>query len=189
MHTILLIVANLAVISALLWFFDVPYRQYRIDLLRDQLFGARDSLFAAARDGAISFSNPACEMTRQIINGMIQLSDQVGLWQLLLMQMTRRFWEVPQERAKFSRRLANARSALTSNERKVVDDVLDNAHKHLLSHVAHTSLCLFPFAFAAEAFGVLPLSKSDRSVSKRVLDWLDGQAYVIGKLRVLTEVA
>jgi len=139
--------------------FDLPYRQYRIDLLRHQLFGARDSLFAAALDGAISFNDPAYGMTRQIINGMIRFAHQVGFWQLLLMLMTRRIWEVPQQQAKFPRHFANARSALTSNGRKVVDDALNCAHRSLLSHVAHTSLCLFPFAVcldvSATAFGAL----------------------------------
>lgn len=191
MNSVVLVVLDLAMVSALLWLFDVPYRQYRIDLLRYQLFGAQDALFMAARDGVISFNDPAYAVTRKIIDGMMLFADQVGVWQLLLMRVTRRLWEIPQEQEKFARHLAEARSALTSNQIKVIDDVLNRAHDYLLWHVAHTSLCLFPFAVGMKAtarvFGTLAMAKSSGIVGKPLLDWFDRQAYEIGERRLLPE--
>jgi hypothetical protein len=191
----LLVILNLGAISGLVWFFDVPYRQFRIDLLRHRLFGVRGALFIAARDGRISFSNPAYGLTRQTINGMIRFAHQVSFWQLLFMIATRRLWNIPAEQSRFSERFNQAKSDLTSDGKKVLDEVLNCAHGILIAHMAHTSLLLFPFALlltmAARVFGALNLvvGTTDGSVPKPVLDWVDCQAYAVGEPEPLPNAA
>lgn len=68
-----------------LWY---QWRMYRVDALRQRLFAERDKLFDMAADGLINFDNPAYELLRWRLNGMIRFAHHVTFarwfWTLLL---------------------------------------------------------------------------------------------------------
>lgn len=68
----------------LLWvLFFWLYRDYRLDLFRQQLFALRDELFDVALAGEIRFDDKAYGLLRITINGTIQYGHQLGFLQLL----------------------------------------------------------------------------------------------------------
>lgn len=55
------------------------YRDYRLDLFRDQLFALRDELFDLAASGKIDFDSKAYGMLRTTLNGFIRFSHRFGV--------------------------------------------------------------------------------------------------------------
>jgi hypothetical protein len=66
----------------LLW--DVFFKAYRLDALRQRLFNLRGDLFDYAATGAISFNHPAYGMLRTRINRLIRFAHRFTSMQLLL---------------------------------------------------------------------------------------------------------
>src|SRR5689334_20196537 len=63
---------------ALLWFLIFRLaREYRIDALRDRLFGIRERLFDYAANEGISFENPAYTRLRMLINSLIRFAHRL----------------------------------------------------------------------------------------------------------------
>lgn len=55
------------------------YRDYRVDVFRQNMFDVRDELFDFARDGGIAFDHPAYRGLRSVCNGYIRFGHQVAI--------------------------------------------------------------------------------------------------------------
>jgi len=55
------------------------YRDYRVDLFRQELFQVRDELFDFAAQGQIPFDHPAYVGLREVFNGYIRFAHRVGI--------------------------------------------------------------------------------------------------------------
>ena len=70
---------------AALWFFLAYFwRDYRIDALRDELFGLRDQLFMYAAERNIDFDNPAYAILRERMNALIRFAHEFTLTKFLI---------------------------------------------------------------------------------------------------------
>jgi len=78
-------------LAALLWLLLGPYNDFRVDRLRQELFGLRDELFDRAASGAIGFDSSAYMATRQMLNGMIRFSHRLSFSRLATLVLLRRF--------------------------------------------------------------------------------------------------
>lgn len=185
-HTI--VILNLICISALFWLFDIQYRQYRIDLLRSQLFRLRDDLFDAADRGVIAFDDPAYTMTRQMMNGMIRFAHEVGLWRALVMYGLRKYIDREGKVEALDARYNAVRDALLPEAREVVDKAMREAHVRVLSHVLHTSVISFPLVIVAKHI-LIPAIRAQISLNKwfervfpaTVRKEFDQEAYLAGE--------
>jgi hypothetical protein len=63
---------------------SVLYRDYRIDVFRENLFALRAELFDLARRGEIAFDHPAYVDLRTTINGWLRFADRISLLQVML---------------------------------------------------------------------------------------------------------
>jgi hypothetical protein len=59
-------------------------REYRIEQLRQRLFGIRDELFDFAAEGYIEFSHPAYTASRMTINSLIRYSHRITVSRVFL---------------------------------------------------------------------------------------------------------
>ncbi|MGZ5887742.1 MAG: hypothetical protein ACXWKI_12445, partial [Ramlibacter sp.] len=55
------------------------YNGYRVDVLRQELFEIRDSLFDEAAAGRIDFESHAYRATRLVLNGLLRFAHQLSL--------------------------------------------------------------------------------------------------------------
>ncbi|MBL8271209.1 hypothetical protein [Steroidobacter sp.] len=186
MNSILVVVANLLVIGALLWLFDVLYRAYRLDLLRFHIFRARDDLFLAAERGEIAFEDRAYGMTRQMLNGMIRYAHVLGLWRAVALILFQRRTADIKELERFWASYGEAIKALPLHSRKQVMRAMAEAHVAILSYLCHTSLLLFPFVFvgkwmirlASRVSGFARIAR--KAIPAQAKQIFDHQAYEIG---------
>ena len=71
-------------IAALLFIALVLFNNYRVDLLRQELFELRDRLFDEAMAGRLSFDSRAYRATRIMINGMLRFAHRASLARFLV---------------------------------------------------------------------------------------------------------
>jgi hypothetical protein len=145
MDSQLTLILNLLSLSALLWFFNTRYRNYRAEILRYDLQRARLRLVEAAHDGLLPFDHPACLMTRQYLRHMIRFGHEFGIWHVgMLFAAQRLWWGAEDERD--ARRFDLAVDSLESEARQVVDLALADVRRAFGWYLLHTSLLTFPFA-------------------------------------------
>jgi hypothetical protein len=186
MEKLVLVILNLVALSALLYFFDYPYRRYRERALRDHIFCVRDELFSAAERGLLSFDNLAYTTTRRMLNGMIRYAHTLSVWRVLVLVASERMWREDEEDAYFAR-YAKALDDLSTPARQAIDDAMTEAHLALLSHLLHTSLFFLPGAIVGKY--VTRIFISTRTKVQAIIDSkllrptnsaLDREAYLVG---------
>ena len=74
-------IAGLAVLSILV-FALVP--AYRLDAFRQRMFAERDSLWDYAASGKIAFTDPAYQLLRKLMNGLIRYGHQLTFFRALM---------------------------------------------------------------------------------------------------------
>ena len=75
---IAIVLATAISLFGVLAFLRWPYRHYRMDRFRDEIFDIRSQLFCLGAD-EIGFDHPAYGMFRQMLNGFIRFGDRLGL--------------------------------------------------------------------------------------------------------------
>jgi hypothetical protein len=126
------------------WLWAIEYRRYRILLLKNYLFEARDELFTAALRKRLSFDDPAYGMTRTILNGMLRQAEALSLPHMTGMMLTRFWWSNTRIEYRFNAQFERAQTQLTEDGRAAVRKALDQAHVAIVSHMLHISLTLGP---------------------------------------------
>src|SRR6266850_2188296 len=71
------------------------WRYYRIDSLRNELFALRNELFDYAATGMISFGDPAYNMLRNVMNGIIRFPHRVSLFSITMVLVAQRISRNP----------------------------------------------------------------------------------------------
>jgi hypothetical protein len=129
-----------ALLLVLWWLWAIEYRRYRVLVLKNSLFEARDALFAAAVQGKLSFDDPAYGMSRILLNGMLRQAEALSLPHFVGMMLTRAWWSDAEVERRFNERYSRAQTQLTEAGRGAVRGVIDRAHVAIVSHVLHISL-------------------------------------------------
>ena len=165
-------VAFWLLLAALWWLFHWPYRSYRLDDARYQLFVIRDRLFEAAADGAsVRFEDRAYGMTRTTINGMLRNLEDYGVFRLVFIVW--RYSRDEQLRAmctQHEQAFESAVQQLTPEGQRLVGDTVFQANRVLLTYVLHTSLLMLVLYFSYKLLQrVLTLSEIAGRLYK---DWV-----------------
>lgn len=56
------------------------YREYRVDLFRQEMFALRDDFFDFASEGDLDFDHPAYGLLRSTMNGYIRFGHRLTMW-------------------------------------------------------------------------------------------------------------
>ena len=64
------------------------YRVYRVDVFRQDMFELRDKLFDFAREGGISFDDPAYRGLRSMCNGYIRFGHRISISSAVIFSRT-----------------------------------------------------------------------------------------------------
>jgi len=181
------------------WLWAVEYRRFRVLVLKNALFEARDLLFRAAERGTLSFDDPAYGMTRSLLNGMLRQAEAFSLPHFMGMLLTRAWWSNANVERRFNERYVRARAQLSDAGRDVVRRAIDVAHVAIVSHVLHISLvCALPLhlfkvstrirAITApqsrtpNVLGSIVHSRAGRGPVHETLGALDASAHLVGDL-------
>ena len=71
-------IINLSIGLFILWaFVYLCYRDYRLDIFREELFIVRNELFEYAASGALPFDSPAYSLLRNFVNQMIRYAHSL----------------------------------------------------------------------------------------------------------------
>jgi hypothetical protein len=196
--TIKLVLAA-ALLLVLWWLWAIEYRRYRVLVLKNSLFEARDSLFAAVEQGKLSFDDPAYGMSRILLNGMLRQAEAFSLPHFIGMMLTRFWWSNGEVERRFNERYSRAQAQLTEAGREVVRDVINRAHVAIVSHVLHISLvfggplhllkgwyrvCALaaPRRHTPNVLESIVYSGSTRGPMHETLGTLDASAHLVGDL-------
>jgi hypothetical protein len=181
------------------WLWAIEYRRYRVLVLKNSLFEARDALFAAAAQGKLSFDDPAYGMSRILLNGMLRQAEALSLPHFAGMMLTRAWWSNADVERRFNERYSRAQTQLTEAGREVVRGVIDRAHLAIVSHVLHISLVFglplhllkawyrmttstAPQAGSRNLLETIVSSGSTRGPVHETLGTLDASAHLVGDL-------
>lgn len=142
--------SSLLSIAALWVMFFWFYREYRLDLTRQRLFGLRDELFDLARSGRLHFSHPAYGMLRRVMNGSIRHGHRLGLVNMTLFYLLiRRDPAMIGLVTSFETRWEEASSSLPEDVQHQLLSIRQRLHAQLAEHLLFTQPILF--------FALLPL--------------------------------
>lgn len=136
MDQLVTVLATCLSILALWAFFRWPYRRYRLDRFRDEIFEIRGQLFLLAAQGSLSFDHPAYGNLRQTLNGFIRFGNRLSLSSFVTFAF---FTDEQSPHRQYGRRArAQWEKAVSSLEQPVKDQVLDlesAMHVALLRHL------------------------------------------------------
>ncbi len=168
-------------IAVIWWLFAWLYCDYRLDLLRFRLFVARDKLFSYAEQGKIDFDSSAYLLTRTMINGSLRFAHRLTLTDLIIMIVVQKKYN-PNGGAQHHARLEKAMHGLSFEQKKLITDIRLELHIAMITHVAHVSILLLPFAIIAKLALRLHLLRR-HSITKRTrngLEPIDAVIYDLG---------
>src|SRR5437588_4176139 len=133
-------ITNIFVMSlslvGLLAFLHWPYRHYRIDRLRDEIFDIRGELFKLAICEGLPFEDHAYGMLRQILNGFIRFGDKLSLTSVLMLAIYHRGGRRQEAARHFAIEWANAIQALNPQVRAKILELEMRMHKAVMLHLA-----------------------------------------------------
>jgi hypothetical protein len=181
------------------WLWAVEYRRFRVLVLKNALFDARDLLFQAAERGTLSFDDPAYGMTRSLLNGMLRQAEAFSLPHFMGMLLTRAWWSNANVERRFNERYVRARAQLSDAGRDVVRRAIEAAHMAIVSHVLHISLiCTLPLhvfkgwariraitarrSYTPNVLESIVRSRGARGPVHETLGALDASAHLVGDL-------
>ncbi len=124
------------------WLYFVEYRSYLLAKARQDLFAARDALFAAAARGDLPYNSTAYAMTRDLLNGSIRFMHRVTLIRVAGIIFANTIVRGPKARTRFSREYAAARQELSDAGRKAIDDAYSRMHIVFMRYIVTRSLLL-----------------------------------------------
>lgn len=147
-----------------LWvMFFTLHRSYHIARTRQRLFSIRASLFNAALDGKIGFTDPAYCQVRQILNGLIRFTHNLSVFRWVAIVFFNRFVHKGLL-GHFNGQLEQALNKLTIEQKELLLNSLDEAHLQIMRHLMSVSL-LWPI------FKLLSVIFRIANRTKRVRKW------------------
>jgi hypothetical protein len=122
------------------WWFFFAYKDYRIALLRQELFKIRDELFARAAQGEISFDHAAYGMARTTLNGMIRFAHQVSFLRFIVGSIVHRYFGDTDVMRDYTTRWRENIEALPAPAQQLILSTYLRMHAVVLAHIVHTSI-------------------------------------------------
>lgn len=126
-----------------LWLaFDVEYRGYCVDLLRDRLRELRSELFEAARAGHFGddgFSDPAYCDVHRALDVSIRFADQMSLSRLLILRWSSRWWLDPERVRQRSSAFHRALMSHDEEARGIISRIMREADVAIGITALHTN--------------------------------------------------
>lgn len=154
--------------------FDVGYRPYRVNVLRDLLFSLRSELFEQARTGAFGeqgFSNPVYLHARRMLNGYIRYAHQFTLFRLIVLHWSSRWWQdkerLRQSHAAFSQDI----QALDPRAQAAIMKALRESEFAIVMHMIHVNVLGFVFVELSHA--AVRLLQKQQQVRKEVAEKIE----------------
>ena len=129
-----------SVVFAILWimFFTI-HRNYHIDRTRQRLFFVRAELFNAALEGKIQFDDPAYQLVRQALNGMIRFTHNLSFLRWFTIVLVNRYAH-KNLAEHFNDQFNQALRKLSKEQKKMFLQALADAHTQILRHLMSVSL-------------------------------------------------
>lgn len=125
---------------ALCVFIAVLYRDYRNDVLKQNLFDVRDKLFDMAVEGRIDFNSNAYGMLRRSINGLLFGAESVSFLTLLVLGgMSWKNSKLREEEERYRQCWQEALDALDPPAQAEVQSLRNEMNFALADHVLFTS--------------------------------------------------
>ncbi len=129
-----------SLIFIVLWvMFFTLHRKYHVALTRQKLFVIRANLFNAALEGKLKFDDPAYELVRQALNGMIRFTHNLSFLRWFAIVIVNRYVHknlVEHFNEQFSRSL----ESLTIDQKQLLLRALADAHLQIFRHLMSVSL-------------------------------------------------
>jgi len=166
---------------SLIFFVVIPlWNRFRTDLLRQELFALRDSLFLEAAKGAISFDSHGYMATRFVLNGLIRFGHKASLSRILLIML---MYPRDQEN-RTANAVARAFEASREVDRQLCQKYVQQANQVVARHLGRSPYLIFVSApFVVASLVARRGSIADRSVARlrRQFSALDQAAYAEGR--------
>lgn len=160
----------LCTIFLVLWvMFFTMHRSYHIARTRQRLFGIRAGLFNSALNGQIGFDDPAYRQVRQVLNGMIRFTHNLSFFRLLAIVFFNRYVHKGLL-GHFNGQLEKALGKLTSEQKELLLNSLDEAHLQIVRHLMSVSLLWPAFKLLSVIFGIADMTKGARKWATIGLD-------------------
>lgn len=132
------------------------YREYRVDVFRQQLFAVRDDLFDLARMGEITFDHPAYCSLRTMCNGYIRFGHRFNVLTVVLLATTlksaEKAWVETQD---FDEHFRQAISDLDVGVRERVLALKDRLQQRVVSQLIFGSPVLVATVVPAAMFAAI----------------------------------
>lgn len=141
-HQLATILATTLSLFGLLAFFQWPYRQYRIDRFRDEIFDIRGELFQLGMNGGVSFDHPAYGIFRQTLNGFIRFGDHLGLASFIALTLQEPGSRRQETARQFQERWEQAVASLGPEARTKVSHLRQRMHLAVLILVVSTPILI-----------------------------------------------
>lgn len=139
-------------LAGLWWLLFWLYRDFRLDVFRQELFTLRDRTFDLATERKLSYDHPAYGTLRRTINGFIRFGHRLSLPQVLLLVITYKF-----QRARpidsFGVRWQHVVADLPGSLRAELDAIVWSMHKVVLKHLIISS----PLLILSMATVIIPI--------------------------------
>lgn len=129
-------------VFGLWWLFFIEYRSYLLAKARQDLFAARDDLFAAAERGELPFASTAYTMTRNLLNGGIRFAHRLTVIRVIGILTAHAIVRGPKVKARFSKEYAAAIQDVPLAGRKAVDTARLHMHVAFIRYLSNRSLFL-----------------------------------------------
>jgi len=118
------------------WF--LLWKGYFLDRCRYELFALRGELFQAALSGEVEFSDPAYQMLRMLLNGMIRFNHRFNVSTLILSA----FNKPPEGFENLHDRWTLSVNRLSPEARRHLNNIYFRAHVTVMGFMASRSLAL-----------------------------------------------
>lgn len=166
------------------------YNQYRVDLLRNNLFEVRDRLFNEAARGSISFDSNAYMAVRMTINGMIRYGHRASLLRFI----TAAHILTPDNRDWANRQFMTKMQSSSSSDQEIACKYLMQANIAVMTHLVSSPFIVFMIPIIGFAFVKLKLSYIStwpETKLKKQFQRFDSDAYIEGcsPNRIMSDIA
>lgn len=151
-----------SVIFVVLWimFFTI-HRNYHVALSRQRLFVIRAHLFNAALEGKIRFDDPAYQLVRQALNGMIRFTHNLSFFRWFAIVILNRYVH-KNLLEHFNGQFNHALEKLTNDQKHLLLRALADAHWQIVRHLMSVSLFWILFKPVSIALRLVRKTQSAR---------------------------
>lgn len=163
------VIVSLVFVTLWLMFFTI-HRNFHIARTRQRLFLTRSRLFNSALKGEIRFNDPAYKLVRDSLNGMIRFTHNISFFHWYAIILTNRYVH-KHLLEHFNAEFSSALDKLSSKQRNMLSEMLDEAHLHILRHMMSVSLLWLVFKPVSAVISLMQKKKARAWAMKREYGW------------------